>query len=106
MLSPKRYFCFGNVRMDDIKATSLQRFIGQEQRIFQIGNKRKEDGNFLLYDKDDKVNPPEPLRRGTKVEGKWQNGLRAPKLGPNQDKWEKSFNDGPDIIFTKLDSHP
>ena len=41
-LSPKRYFCFGNVRMDDIKATSLQRFIGQEQRIFQIGNKRKE----------------------------------------------------------------
>ena len=34
---------------------------------------------FCLYDKDDKVNPLEPLRRGTKVEEKWQNGLRASK---------------------------
>ena len=73
-------------------------------RTKNISDWKQKEGNFLLYDKDDKVNPPEPLRRGTKVEGKWQNGLRAPKLGPNQDKWEESFNDGPDIIFTKLDS--
>ena len=39
----------------------------------------KDDGNLLLYDNGDKVNPLEPLRRGTKVGEKWQNGLQASK---------------------------
>ena len=61
------------------RVTKMMEIFFCKTRVTKMMTKMIDDGNLLLYDNGDKVNPLEPLRRGTKVGEKWQNGLQASK---------------------------